>query len=123
MNRSSKEPELRLENTLMSVFGIHFCVHVSDVYTHTSLCDVRSFSTWTLMIERGGGLSPKCCFQTQHLHGGTIGTMVLTCYDDGVLYRVLQKELCNCIPNVTVWRTLLKHLHLKISHTEMYTFS
>jgi hypothetical protein len=29
------------------------------------------------------------------------------------LYRVLQKELCNGIPNVTVWRVLRKRLHLK----------
>jgi hypothetical protein len=30
-----------------------------------------------------------------------------------ILYMVLQKEFCNDIPNVTVWRVLRKRLHLK----------
>jgi hypothetical protein len=30
-----------------------------------------------------------------------------------IIYRVIQKELYNGIPNVTVWRVLPKRLHLK----------
>jgi hypothetical protein len=32
---------------------------------------------------------------------------------DAAIYRVFRKELCNDIPNVTVWPVLRKRLHLK----------
>jgi hypothetical protein len=44
-----------------------------------------------------------------------------------MLYSVSQKELCNGIPNVSVWRVLRKSLHLKayelsiIQHLEPVT--
>jgi hypothetical protein len=40
--------------------------------------------------------------------------IVLSLEIDGkIVYRMIEKELCNGISNVTVWRATRKHLHVK----------